>query len=103
MDYRQGKGRAAVTKKGKTIKGSKSRAHVRSGTSKSGLTQVGSKTAGSGGTRRITGKKNVTASGRRRANATSVVKEKKASAIKKRGVKKAAPKAKALKMKKKKK
>ena len=80
MAYRQGKGRAAVDKKGKTIKGSKDRKHVTQGTEKSGLSRTGSKTAGSGGVR-MTRKKNT---GDR---SVKVVKEAKANRIKSKGIK----------------
>ena len=73
MAYRQGKGRlkADGTKSGTgTMKGSK-------------------KVVGSGGTRSISGHKGYDATGRRKTGVSSrVVKEKKASAIKKQGVKK---------------
>lgn len=86
LDYRKGKGRIKVTKKGKVIKGAKDKKQV------GGYNQVGSKVAGSGGTRGV--KKGYTSSGRATGSSDRVIKEKKANRIKKRGtVKGSGPKA----------
>jgi len=78
MDYRRGKGRADVTKKGSMVKGSESR---RLG---EGMAAKGTKKAGSAGTRMV--KEGTTASGKRTGRSMAVVLEKPASQIKKRGV-----------------
>lgn len=78
MDYRRGKGRATVTKNGSIVKGSSSK---RLG---EGMAPTGSKKAGSAGRRSI--KEGRTASGKRTGRAQTVVLEKTASQIKKRGV-----------------
>lgn len=78
MDYRRGRGRADVTKKGSMVKGSEGR---RLG---EGMSPTGSKKAGSAGRRSI--KEGTTASGRRTGRSMTVVLEKPASKIKARGI-----------------
>lgn len=77
MDYRQGKGRADVTKKGSVVKGSKDRKIGE------GMGPTGTKKAGSAGTRVV--KEGHTSAGTKTGSSQQVVKEKKASQIKKRG------------------
>ncbi len=77
LDYRQGKGRADVTKKGSVVKGSTTRKLGE------GMGPSGTKKAGSAGTRVV--KQGHTSAGTKTGSSQYVVKEKKASEIKKRG------------------